>query len=462
MPSKRDSDEGEDEELDPRVEGALGRLNAATDDINKFEKDLDESKKAFKSGMAQMQVDLAVAAQKCGKKSIEKARPYHTALFQARKSHFEARRAAQMYEAASAKQRQSKQQVAKFEKILMKGGSFDPKLQAKLNAATQNVGEADRRKRVAAEMHAKTTQAFLSADLELMTLTKSRKKVILKTQPYFTAKDRHDKALTALKRDLMTHEASVKDAKKRVAAALKELETISNEIHESRQKRKAEAAENGDGADGKDEDIIKAKIAAAQAKEAQRETEEKEREVREKAEDAAQAAAAAAAAAAAVAAVGNSEGDDEDDVSLAEVEIDGSKDAGGIDPHIRDMQELMTHIDDNPAPEDGAGAAELEGLARGADDGLADGGLGDVSSLSLDVPELADDAAEDADGEDGAAVGGEKEPAAAAAAAAEVAEAEVGEVAAQADAPTEDGVDADAVAEVDTEVGDSDTQLTSM
>jgi hypothetical protein len=34
--------------------------------------------------MAQMQVDLAVTGQKCGKKAIEKARPYHAALLQAR------------------------------------------------------------------------------------------------------------------------------------------------------------------------------------------------------------------------------------------------------------------------------------------------------------------------------------------------------------------------------------------
>ena len=39
-----------------------------------------------------------------------------------------------MYEQASAKQKLSKNQVAKFEKTLMKGGQFDPKLQSKLNA----------------------------------------------------------------------------------------------------------------------------------------------------------------------------------------------------------------------------------------------------------------------------------------------------------------------------------------
>jgi hypothetical protein len=56
--------------------------------------------------------------------------------------------------------------------------------------------EADRRKRVAAEMHSRTTQGFLTSDQELMQLAKTRKKVILKTQPYFAAKDRHDKSLT--------------------------------------------------------------------------------------------------------------------------------------------------------------------------------------------------------------------------------------------------------------------------
>jgi len=39
---------------------------------------------------------------------------------------------------------------------------------------------------------------------------------------------------------LQKHELAVKDAKKRVASALKELETISNEIHEARLKKRQE------------------------------------------------------------------------------------------------------------------------------------------------------------------------------------------------------------------------------
>jgi hypothetical protein len=78
-------DEGAGEELDPRVEGALGDLNQSTDDINVCEKALEDSKKMFKERHTTMQTDLGTLHAKCGKKAIERARPYHEALFKARK-----------------------------------------------------------------------------------------------------------------------------------------------------------------------------------------------------------------------------------------------------------------------------------------------------------------------------------------------------------------------------------------
>jgi len=260
--------ENDDEELDPRVKGALEELNTATDDINISEKDLDASKKAFKQAMAQVQIDLQQLMQKIGKKNIDKARPYHNALYKARKAHYEARRAAQQYEQASDSQRKSKTLVQKFEKDLMKGGTFNPLLQQKLNQATQSVMEADKRKRRAADVHSRTTQNFLEADEELMNLAKTRKKVILKTQPYFSCKERHDKHLLKLKEDLVRHEKGVKSAKDRVKAALKMLEDISGEIHEKRKETQA--------ANKNTEDLTKA-IADAQADAARREKAEKER-----------------------------------------------------------------------------------------------------------------------------------------------------------------------------------------
>lgn len=48
----------------------------ATDDINVSETSLDDAKKSFKERHGAMQADLGLLHSKCGKKAIERARPY--------------------------------------------------------------------------------------------------------------------------------------------------------------------------------------------------------------------------------------------------------------------------------------------------------------------------------------------------------------------------------------------------
>ena len=130
-----------------------------------------------------------------------------------------------------------------------------------------------------------------------MNFAKTRKKIILKTQPYFSCKEKHDKVLLKLKEDLLRHEAGVKSAKARVAAALKTLETISLEIHEARKKRKEEepAAET-DKTDSVTQAIAKAQEDAVAREKAEQERLEQEEAERKAEEEAAAAAAAAEAA----------------------------------------------------------------------------------------------------------------------------------------------------------------------
>ena len=120
------SDEApEDEELDPRVEGALLALNQATNHINACENELEvgfaarvthvairmrqslvlppappplplppysayhhhtqAAKKFFKQSMDTLSKELRALSSKIGRKTIEKARPYHDLLVLARK-----------------------------------------------------------------------------------------------------------------------------------------------------------------------------------------------------------------------------------------------------------------------------------------------------------------------------------------------------------------------------------------
>lgn len=102
----------------------------------------------------------------------------------------------------------------------------------------------------------------MAADAKLMAIAKQRKKLILKTKPYFECKAGHDRELmraftvltslplrgrrrtahlrtflsssAGLRRMLLEHEESTAAAKKKYRGALKDLEDISAEIHARR------------------------------------------------------------------------------------------------------------------------------------------------------------------------------------------------------------------------------------
>ena len=186
-----------------------------------------------------------------------------------------------------------------------------------------------------------------------MNFAKTRKKIILKTQPYFSCKERHDKVLLKLKADLMRHEAGVKSAKARVAAALKTLETISLEIHEARKKRKEEPAAETDS--------VTQAIAKAQEDAVAREKAEQVRLEQEEAERKAEEAAAAAAAAEAA----------------AEVAAEANAEAEAAAATVRDPEASS------------AAAREEEGDSPGADDDDDDdeGDESDALNESVDISE---------------------------------------------------------------------------
>eukprot|EP00039_Didymoeca_costata_P031059 m.32932 g.32932 ORF g.32932 m.32932 type:complete len:390 (-) comp8468_c0_seq2:64-1233(-) len=276
-------EEDDGEELDPRIEGALGELNRATDDINIRERELEEAKEKFKNQMTQIQKDLQTLAAKCGRKTIEKARPYHNALAAARKAHGEARQAAIRYEKAGEQQRKAKDRVASLEGKLKENKTFNDDLMQQLNRETQKVMDSDRLRHRAEVDHGAKTQAFKDADAALMVLAKSKRKMILKSKPYFNSKAQHDRKLHALKQEIERSEAGVRDAKGRVAASLAKLESISQEIHDARKKRREEQ-QQGQQEESKatpKDDVVSKKIAQVQADTARREAAEKERRATE-------------------------------------------------------------------------------------------------------------------------------------------------------------------------------------
>ncbi|MEQ2310632.1 SH3 domain-binding protein 5 [Ameca splendens] len=65
----------EDEEVDPRIQGELEKLNQSTDDINRCETELEDSRQKFRSVLVEATVKLDELVKKIGK-PVEESKPY--------------------------------------------------------------------------------------------------------------------------------------------------------------------------------------------------------------------------------------------------------------------------------------------------------------------------------------------------------------------------------------------------
>uniref|UniRef100_A0AAV2MEW7 SH3 domain-binding protein 5 n=1 Tax=Knipowitschia caucasica TaxID=637954 RepID=A0AAV2MEW7_KNICA len=80
--------EYEDEEVDPRIQGELEKLNQSTDDINRCETELEDARQKFRSVLVEATVKLDELVKKIGK-AVEESKPYWEARRLARQIHTE-------------------------------------------------------------------------------------------------------------------------------------------------------------------------------------------------------------------------------------------------------------------------------------------------------------------------------------------------------------------------------------
>lgn len=65
----------EEEEVDPRIQGELEKLNQSTDDINRRETELEDARQKFRSVLVEATVKLDELVKKIGK-AVEDSKPY--------------------------------------------------------------------------------------------------------------------------------------------------------------------------------------------------------------------------------------------------------------------------------------------------------------------------------------------------------------------------------------------------
>uniref|UniRef100_A0A1A8LSU1 SH3 domain-binding protein 5 n=2 Tax=Nothobranchius pienaari TaxID=704102 RepID=A0A1A8LSU1_9TELE len=246
-------DEGdyEEEEVDPRIQGELEKLNQSTDDINRCEIELEDGRQKFRSVLVEATVKLDELVKKIGK-PVEESKPYWEARRLARQAQLEAQKASQDFHRATEVLRAAKETISLAEQRLLEEDNrqFDSAWQEMLNHATQRVMEAEHTKTRSELLHKETAVRYSVATGCMKQLEKKLKRTISKSKPYFEMKAKFYLQLENLKKNVDDRQAKLTEAKCKYKTALRNLEMISDEIHERRRSSIMGPRGPGVGAEG--------------------------------------------------------------------------------------------------------------------------------------------------------------------------------------------------------------------
>ncbi|KAH8262254.1 hypothetical protein KR026_009350 [Drosophila bipectinata] len=247
--------------VDPRVQVELEKLNTATDNINRYEVELDEAKCEFKRLLAESVVRIKASAHKLGN-SIDAAKPYYESRIYAAQLAKETQQAAAGHEKAKSIHAAAKEMVYLAEQGLGEKATLDTACQEMLSHAASKVNQSqlevtDTRNTLkmcqlklevannrVGKLQGQLKQALRASRLQLKSnLLLLRYFSIMHAlyctlcSPYYETRANYNGLLKAQKTRINELEAKVSAAKLTYNEALKNLEQISEDIHRQRQQR---------------------------------------------------------------------------------------------------------------------------------------------------------------------------------------------------------------------------------
>ncbi|XP_015259167.1 PREDICTED: SH3 domain-binding protein 5-like [Cyprinodon variegatus] len=233
-PDPKEEASKHEEELDPRIQEELERLNLASEEINRLELQLDDARSSYRKVLTDSARKLNAQASQLGA-CIDKARPYYEARRLAKEAQQETQRAALRYERAVSMHTAAREMVYVAEQgLLADKSNQDPTWQEMLNHSTTKVNEAEEERLRSEREHQRVTQLCQDAETRVQTLQKTLRKVILKSKSYFELKAQFNHILEEHKAQVMQLEEEVVKVKTRYSLALRNLEQISEQIHAQR------------------------------------------------------------------------------------------------------------------------------------------------------------------------------------------------------------------------------------
>lgn len=240
-------------EMDPRVQEELERLNRSSQQINSLETSLTKARNDYRNLLQSISVELKAVEKQLGS-CVKKARPYYEARS---KYHVEkelALRASERFEHAVSRHGAAREMVTVAEASLATSKNCRPDEKIAwaemLNSATEKVNSAEKERLDAFEEHTQRLKSFQIQETQMARLQKSLKRHILNSKPYFQLKSERMRNVDDKRTVVTSLDQNLILAKSDYAAALRTLETISEQIHLQRKLETLEITENGNGNGG--------------------------------------------------------------------------------------------------------------------------------------------------------------------------------------------------------------------
>jgi len=236
MMTEPDSFEMESEELDPRVQEELEKLNNCTDEINRLEIQLDDANTVFRQLLSDSTHHLKSLSKRLGT-CIEKARPYYESVDQMTRAQAECQKAAVQFQRAAGVHAAAKETISLAEERFLDNSGewqFDNAWQEMLNHATIKVMDAEKMRAQSEKDHLSKSAAFTDIEQKVKILEKKLSRHIDKSKPYFEQKEIFNKALNSEKSRVGSLQLKISQSKSQYAQSLRNLEEISESIHAKR------------------------------------------------------------------------------------------------------------------------------------------------------------------------------------------------------------------------------------
>ncbi|CAB3399669.1 unnamed protein product [Caenorhabditis bovis] len=211
----------------------LEKLNIATDVINKMEVQLDSARAEFRETQVQWSEKLKELSKQYSSQ-IAKARPYYELKIEERKLREESQKAAERFERATSLLAVAKQQVCLTQDSLSRQTSVLPECLEVLNHHIQRVSEVEEERMMAEALHASKAYSMLQLAEKIRAMEKENRSAIKKSRHYFEKRLEFTRILEQQKATILKLEAEVRQKKSDYTTSLRNLERISEQIHEER------------------------------------------------------------------------------------------------------------------------------------------------------------------------------------------------------------------------------------